>query len=178
MTRGGRAVLVAVLLAGLFAGLHGTVQADAGPPRAADVEAELRVLTVRQVLERHFGCGPVPGAGYRQVAAGGAAWVALAARLLASSDACHREGLQSALGEAMRRAPQRVLPLLGRAPELAVERICLSFIPQELPAAQRLRQLALSRRALERVDDPALAGARGACLDFIGQVEAGAEARR
>ena len=104
--------------------------------------------------------------------------MALAERLLRDADACYAEGLQGALGQAMQRAPDRVLPLVGKSATLAAESICLPFISDEIPFAAQTAAVTRSRRAIEAVHDPALRPQQQACLQFIGSVEAAIAARQ
>lgn len=163
------AARAAALLGAAVLGAHA---AETGGLTLQAVEAEMETHSPRWVLEKHFACQPTRGPGYAKVAEGSAGWLALGAHLLSASDACYTENLQSALGEAMRHAPRRVLPLLGSRPTLAPERICLPFISDEQSLARQLREVRLSRKALEPVQEPEFVAARNACLDFIGRVEA------
>lgn len=138
---------------------------------AERLAVELRERGVHDVLARYFPCNAYEGSGYEQVAQGSGAWVQLATQLLEHSDACYTSGLQDALGSAMQAAPENVLPYVGRSSQLAPERICLPFISAEIPTAEQLQPLSLSRNKIEPVRDPRLQTQREACLAEIQRVE-------
>lgn len=163
-----RAAQVALLLGAAVLTAHAAGKVAA--LTVEGVEAQMEANSPAWVLEKHFACQP-PGPGYAKVASGDAKWVALGAHLLSFSDACYSENLQSALGQAMRREPRRVLPLVGSTPQLAAEHICLPSISEEQSVALQLREVRRSRQAIEPVQEPEFAAARGACLGFIGEVE-------
>ncbi|CAD5372060.1 conserved exported hypothetical protein [Rubrivivax sp. A210] len=172
LPRGAPGLLVALAMAW-------AVPAGADALRGTEaVEATLASAGPRAALQRHFDCTLRRPAGYRGVASGDPAWVALAERLLPHADACYSTGLQDALGRAMQRAPRAVLPLVGKTPTLAAEAICLPFISDEIPLARQKAALARSRQAIAGVRDEALQPQRQACLGFIGSVEEAVAARQ
>lgn len=135
----------------------------------AAVEAELASGTPQAVLEKYFDCAKYEGTAYENIATGRIDWVRLAERMLAHSDACYTEGIQSALGSAMQRKPRNVLPLVGKTDALSAEHICLPFISSEQPVASQLAQVRRSRRAIQEVRTPV--AQKSACLQFIRPVE-------
>jgi hypothetical protein len=86
-------------------------------------------------------------------------------------DAGDAEMLGDALGRAMQVAPQRVLPLVNRAPGLDANWICTPFVSDEMPLARARAIVRKSRWAIESVREPRLAKQRAACLDDIRQYE-------
>lgn len=174
-SRASGVLAAAALLATLTAG---AAHADAMVLSVESVESSLREAGPRATLARHFSCANHQGTGYRAIARGSPQWVALAAKLMTHADACYAEGLQDALGQAMRRAPRAVLPLVGRSATLSAELICLPFISDEIAVSTQSIAVARSRRAIEAVSDEALRQQREACLQFIGRVEAGIASRQ
>lgn len=166
--------IVRLLLVVMLAASAVMAFADAGPELLPEmVEATLAEKGVRVTLETYFDCQRTSGTAYEKIASGSRAWIALAEKMIAVSDACYTEGIQASLGEAMRRAPRRVLPLVGKMPVLAPEYVCLPFISAEQPVAAQLQDLRASRRAIAAVRMPRLSNQRAACLRFIDGVEAG-----
>ena len=148
------------------------------PLRVEHVEASMHDAGPRATLMKYFRCSGGQATGYAGVAQGSPRWVALAAQLLPEADACHAEGLQDALGLAMQRTPQQVLPLVGRSAGLLAERICLPFISDEIAMSRQWAAVRRSRLAIESVHDDTLAAQRQACLSFIDTVEAGMASSR
>lgn len=143
------------------------------PPEPSEVVRSLAVRGVQATLETDFSCETYEGSAHERIARAERAWIAVAERAIAVSDACYTEGIQSALGEAMRRAPRDVLPLVGKSPRLEAEYICLPFISAEQPLAQQLTEVRTSKRAIAAVRSAGLSKQRMACLRFIDGVEAG-----
>lgn len=164
------AVLLSIVGTVSLAGSAGGVTVDA-------VAASLAERGPKATLETYFSCENYDGSAYPAIAAGSGEWVALAEKMIAHSDACYTEGIQAALGEAMRKAPRRVLPLVDKTPALGAEHICLPFISDEQAIAAQAQELRKSRRAILAVKDRALSKPRGACLRFIRDVEAALAAR-
>jgi hypothetical protein len=135
----------------------------------AAVEADLASTTPLAVLEKYFDCSKYEGTAYEGIATGRIDWVRLAERMLAHSDACYTEGIQSALGSAMQSKPRNVLPLVGKTEALSAEHICLPFVSSEQPVASQLAQIHRSRRAIQQVRTPV--AQKSACLQFIRPVE-------
>lgn len=121
----------------------------------------------RATLETYFGCDTYEDSAYAQIATGARPWILIAEEMLAQSDACYTEGIQAALGQAMRNAPATVLALVGKTPQLDAEYICLPFISAELPIAAQLVEIDRSRQAILSVDDGAVTKNKTACLAFI-----------
>lgn len=132
-----------------------------------DVEASLNKGGKQRTLETYFDCLKYEGSAYERIATGSPAWIALAEKMIAYSDACYTEGIQSALGEAMRKSPRTVLPLVDRSPTLGASYICLPFISNEQPIEAQLKEIEISRRAIQKVGDRGLAPQKSACLRFI-----------
>jgi hypothetical protein len=134
-----------------------------------DVDMALRNGSPRVTLEKYFDCSKYEGTAYEAIASGAAQWVSLAERIFPHSDACYTEGIEDALGRAMQRKPENVLPLVGKTEALSPEYICLPFISAELPIQARLAQVQRSRRAIMRVKKDS--EQKKACLQFIRSVE-------
>ena len=149
---------------------HAACSSNEKPLTAERVSTELRERGSQAVRARYFPCDAYEGTGYEQVARGSSAWVQLAAQLLERSDACYTTGLQDALGSAMRAAPEKVLPYVGRSPQLAPGRICLPFISAETSPADQMHQLKLSRGSIASVQHARLNPQRQACLAEIDRV--------
>lgn len=142
------------------------VGADSGPLDLKAVESALQ-KDLKVALTQYFSCERYEGSAYERIATGDTAWLRLAEAVVARTDACYTEGIQSALGTAMRNAPRNVLPLVGKTPVLSEDRICLPFISAEQPFEAQLAELAMSKRAIERVDDRRLSKQRNACQSII-----------
>jgi hypothetical protein len=121
-------------------------------------------------LSRYFDCSTYEGTAYEAIAGGAAPWVAVAEQALARADACQAEGIVDALGRAMQRAPENVLPLVGRSGELSAERICLPSISDEMPLKAQREQVRKSRVAIQAVSGSSRQ--KAACLRFIAPIEA------
>lgn len=136
-----------------------------------EVEASLKAGNPQATLERYFDCQSDQTA-YRSIASGSAPWINLAERILPFSDACYTEGIQAALGQAMQKAPQRVLPLVDKTASLAASHICLPFISSELPLKTQLRAINRTQRAIQKLRDGSIHRQRASCLNFIASVKA------
>jgi hypothetical protein len=166
ISRQANAVACATVLLLLAVGATPALAAD-----AATVGNALRGPDRSSAWRLYFPCQRTKGTAYEHIAQGSSEWIAVAEQALAYSDGCVTEGIVAALGKAMRKAPERVLPLVDRTTSLGREHICVPFISDELSLREQLRQLQRSRRAIEAVHDPALAPARTKCLEFIETVE-------
>lgn len=158
--------IAATLASASLAGAAGGITVDA-------VEASLAEKGPRAALEAYFSCENYDASAYPAIAGGSREWVALAEKMIAYSDACYREGIQAALGEAMRKFPRNVLPLVDKTPALGADHICLPFISNEQSIAAQAKELQKSRRAISAVRDGQLSKPRAACLRFIRGVEKG-----
>jgi hypothetical protein len=134
-------------------------------PTVGQVRSELAKLGPRRVIDQYFDCES--GSGYRLVASGHREAIQLGVQLLADSDACVSEMLQSALGEAMTRQPQYVLPYVGTAPYLMPQNICLPFVSSDEPGSTLQEAKRRARRALERVQDPRFTRQKALCMAEI-----------
>lgn len=142
-----------------------TAGAAHAAPTAGQILSELAKMGPRYVIDHHFDCET--GSGYRVVGSGSRKAVQLGVQMLAHSDACVSEKLQSALGEAMTRQPENVLPYVGTAPYLTPRNICLPFVSSDEPASMLQEAQERARRALERVHDTHLARQKSLCLAEI-----------
>jgi hypothetical protein len=158
--------LLSILSAASLAGAAGPITVDA-------VEASLVDNGPRATLEAYFSCENYDASAYPAIAGGSAEWVALAEKMIEHSDACYTEGIQAALGEAMRKSPRHVLRLVDKTPALGADHICLPFISNEQPIAAQAKELQKSRRAISAVRDRQLSKPRAACLRFIRGAEKG-----
>jgi len=163
--RRGRALLV-----GLVALVSVSSASCANTLEAQSVERVYATQGLQHTLRTYFSCDAYEGSAYERIATGAAPWIALAEKLVVQTDGCYTEGLQAALGEAMRKSPGRVLALVNTTPALGAEYICLPFISSEQPVEVQLHEIAVSRRAIATVDDVALAPQKAACLRFIDDV--------
>lgn len=160
-----------ILLVGLLAFFSVDSIAGAGELTPEKVEDALAGQGAQATLTAYFSCEKYDGSAYEKIATGARPWVALAERMIAHSDACYTEGIQAALGDAMRRAPRNVLGLVGKTVPLGAEHICVPFISDEQPLAAQLEELAKSRRAIAAVRFTRLAAQRAACLRFIDETK-------
>jgi hypothetical protein len=158
--------LLSILSAVSLAGSAGEITVDA-------VEASLAQNGPRATLEAYFSCENYEGSAYPAIAGGSREWVALAEKMIAHSDACYAEGIQAALGEAMRKSPRHVLRLVDKTPALGADHICLPFISNEQSITAQATELQKSRRAISAVRNSRLSKPRAACLRFIQGVEKG-----
>jgi hypothetical protein len=156
--------LLSILSAASLAGAAGEITVDA-------IEASLAEKGPRATLEAYFSCEKYDGSAYPAIAGGSREWVSLAEKMIAHSDACYMEGIQAALGEAMRKSPRNVLRLVDKTPALGADHICLPFISSEQSIAAQVKELRKSRRAISAVRDRQLSKPRAACLRFIRGVE-------
>lgn len=164
----GVTMFVFVLL-GAACSLH----TKATAPSLEDVETSLAQGKPRTTLEKYFSCDKLQGTAYEGIESGSLQWVSLAERMLKHSDACYTEGIQASLGRAMQRAPQHVLPLVDKAPELAAEYICLPFISDEIPASEQLAEVVKSRKSIQAVSNNRFEIQRARCLNLIKPIEIG-----
>lgn len=132
---------------------------------AATINADLAAKGPRYVLHRYF--DDDRAIGYKIVSSGDAAAVKLAVHLLKYSDAGSMESIQSALGEAMIRAPMNVLPYVDSARYLAADQICLPFISEDEPKSYERAVVTRARRSLLSVHRAALLAQKDACLHAI-----------
>ena len=158
-------MLRSVLLASVWGGLA-PAWAGSVPPDLGVVESALRRDT-KGALEQYFSCERYQGSAYEKIATGHLAWVKMAEKVIAQTDACYTEGIQAALGTAMRKTPLNVLPLVGKTQVFSADRICLPFISAEQPVEAQLAELKMSKRAIEKVNNRRLSRQRNACLSVI-----------
>lgn len=156
-----------ILLAAAMAALGALSSSCAGGLRPDTVTQALAERGAQATLETYFSCEKYEGSAYEEIATGAQPWVGLAEKMIAQSDACYTEGIQAALGEAMRKAPQHVLGLVDKSTSLSARYICLPFISAEQPVAAQLEEIDTSRRAIAAVNDSRLAAQQAACLRFI-----------
>lgn len=140
----------------------------AAPLSAGRVERGLRTEPAA-ALQQYFDCSSYQGSGYEAVATGRPEWIRVAELALRHSDACYTDGIQAALGSAMQRRADRVLPLVGKTRLLSADRICIPFVSDELPVKEKLAELGKSRRAIQRTHG--WRRQKADCLRFIGDVE-------
>ena len=144
--------------------------------QADQVESAIASGDIRGALKKYFDCAKYEGTAYEAIATGSQAWVSIAARVLPMSDACYAEGIVNALGQAMQRKPQNVLPLVGKTDVLSPERICLPSISDELPLNVQREELLRSKSAISGVEG--YLSQKNACLRFIASIEQQLAARR
>jgi hypothetical protein len=154
------------VMAGVLAAALAGAAAHAAPrfpprPTPAEVEASLARNGARATVSALFDQRRWDYVSDR-IGAGDGAWVALAPRLAAGADAGTAEDLPIALAFALPRNPAAVLAALGSG-AFDIGEVCgAPFIEgtvSDLPAYVRR-----ARAAVRRVDAPALAAARRACL--------------
>jgi len=139
---------------------------------AEAVESSLREGNPKATLEHFFSCEKYVGSAYEKIAMGSPRWISIAESTLQYSDACYTEGIQSALGSAMQKSPQHVLPLVDKTSLLSANYICLPFISNELPVQSQIAEIVKSKRAIQRVHAKNLRTKKSSCLSFIESVEA------
>jgi hypothetical protein len=125
------------------------------------IQAELTKMGPRRIIDHYFDCEN--GTGYRLVASGDRDAVQLGVRLLSHADACVSERLESALGEAMTKQPEHVLPYVGTESRLSPQNICLPFVSSDEPSGTLWKIKAQARHALERVHNEDLARQKALC---------------
>ena len=160
-----------ILSTWLFFSVVGLAQAADNELCISSIEASLRTDTPKVTLEKYFSCEKYEGSAYEKIALGLPNWISLAERMLQYSDACYTEGLQAALGSAMQKAPQHVLPLVDKTSLLAANYICLPFISSEIPVKSQVNEINKSKKAIQNVKGENLSSKRMSCLDFINSVE-------
>jgi hypothetical protein len=98
---------------------------------------------------------------YKQIATGNAAWLRIAAKLKPGSDAASSLLLNGAVGEALPRAPYRVLPLLlGPFSKEA----CLPFISVEEQGSKTLAKIHALEASLAQITSPKYQDVKRQCL--------------
>lgn len=163
--------IVGILVVVVLAFLGAISCSNAQELQADTVERALAERGAQATLSAYFNCEKYQGSAYEKIATGARPWVALAEKVISQSDACYTEGIQAALGEAMRKAPQHVLGLVGKTERLGAEYICLPFISDEQPIAGQLEEIEKSRQAIALVQSSRLAPQKAACLRFIDDTE-------
>jgi len=160
------------LLIGMSILIGGSAASCASVLSPQAVEQSYATRGIQTTLQTYFSCDTYEGSAYERIATGAESWVSLAEKLIVQTDGCYTEGLQAALGDAMRKAPARVLRLVDKTPTLGAEYICLPFISSELPVKAQLREVEASRRAIGAVGDGRVSDQKAACLRFIDEVAA------
>lgn len=164
-------VFLVFILAGLLSACCCPSQAKETGTSIEIVEASIRAGDPKATLEKYFSCEKHEGSAYVGIETGSPQWISIAERMLHYSDACYTEGIQAALGRAMQRSPQNVLPLVNKSPTLAANYICLPFISSELPIKSQQAEVIKSKKAIEKIQDDKVRTQKEACLLFIKSVE-------
>ena len=159
------------ILAGLLSACCCPSQAKETGTSIEIVEASLRAGNPKATLEKYFSCEKHEGSAYVGIETGSPQWISIAERMLHYSDACYTEGIQAALGRAMQRSPQNVLPLVNKSPTLAANYICLPFISSELPIKSQQAEVIKSKKSIEKIQNDKVRAQKEACLLFIKSVE-------
>ena len=114
----------------------------------SEVSATMRVTPSAEVLRRLWDSSECERKLLEGVASGSPAWISLAMELRPHTDAAAAETLDGALGEAMLRAPSRVLPLIG-SPDGVTETACLPLMMDDSGRSdERYRQVVRRARAM------------------------------
>ncbi|MCI3132749.1 hypothetical protein [Phenylobacterium aquaticum] len=159
---------IALILAAALA--SAAASAQAGAPKLSALQAELAAKGPAYLTSHEFNCDN--GTGYKVVAGGDPAAVALGVQLIKSSaSACASEGLIQSLAKAMQKNPSAVLPYVDTGDQLTHDLICLPLGIEE-PVAVTKANIAKSTKAISAVSDPKLATQKAACLASIAQTSA------
>ena len=109
--------------------------------------------------------------GLASIAQGSPEAIDAAVKALPGADPAKAEKLHDALARAMQSAPDRVLGLVGTSTFLAAPNLCVPVLAANDTPQARKNALARSRKAIESVADPKLAGAKEACIAELVQAE-------
>jgi hypothetical protein len=144
--------------------------ASASSLSPVDVEALIQAEGGRAAIHKYFLCDSRGEAAYAKVETGDKRWLAIAVRLLDDSDACVTTSLLSAIGTALPRAPENVLPLVDSKPILKPAKVCLPFMSDEDDPKEQLRFLRRVERRLEAVKNPMIQVPRDKCLKEVAEM--------
>jgi hypothetical protein len=132
-------------------------------PTAAEFNAEIDRTGPRAVLSKVFENENLNSWVSKKIASGSADWLNIAIRLRPHSDASLTTLLNSAVAEALVRAPYRVLPLLESG-VFTPSRSCLPFLSVEDPPEKNLLAITQLERALEPIRSKRFAAIKADCL--------------
>ena len=151
------------LVAGLA--MVAAISASGAParPTAAEFNAEIDSIGPVAVLAKMFETESLESWVSRQIASGSTDWLKIAARLRPHSDATLTTLLNSAVAEALVRAPFRVLPLLESG-VFTPSDSCLPFLSIEDPPEKNLLAVTQLERTLAPIRSQRFASIKAACL--------------
>ena len=135
----------------------------ANQPTAAEFNAEIDRIGPTAVLAKMFETEKLESWVSKQIASGSAAWLNIATRLRPHSDASLTTLLNSAVAEALVRAPYRVLPLL-EAGVFTPSHSCLPFLSVDEPPEKNLLAITQLERTLAPIRSQRFASIKAACL--------------
>lgn len=112
-----------------------------------------------------------------RIARGERAWLEVAERLLEIAADDEAQDLEAAVGEALARAPLRVLELADSGGEIGLAWVCAetpAFV-EDPSYEERIETLARRERAVAAVKDPTLTKKRDACVRSLAKARAQVE---
>jgi hypothetical protein len=160
---GGPLKLAVLILLGALSAC-GQFPKQMAAPQVSDAIAKRGAKVV--AAEMNHGKGPTTWSYVQEhVAAAEPSWLEIAAKLKPYTDAGNSEGLDNALADALPKAPQHVLGMLGET--FHADRVCSGGQFIEVPKEKVIDFLKKAQVAVKDVHDPSLAKNKEKCLGEI-----------